>query len=129
MGELVPANPTARTTEYWWWIGLAMFLLFPVDLLTTLIAVEQFGLHIETNPLVRWLLTQGLLALTLANIWLAVTAALCCHGILEAIRDATEFYQRSLALSFEVTIGLLLTLGVFIVSNNLLVIVLQESFL
>lgn len=129
MGRLVPANPAARTGEYWQWIALTMFLLFPVDLLTTLVAVGKFGLHVEANPLVRWLIARGTLVLAAGNVALAAVAAGCCHGIVTAIRDVTNSYRRRLALSFEVTIGLLLSLGLFVVSNNLSVILLQRSLL
>jgi hypothetical protein len=127
MHQFVPTNPTSRISEYWTWIALTLFVLFPVDLLTTMVAVDQFGLGAEANPFMRWLFEQGLVTLTIVHLLLAIVTVLCCYGVLETIRAATERSQRSLALTFEVTIGLLLSAGLLVVSNNLFVIVLQQN--
>jgi hypothetical protein len=129
MGQFIPPNPTARIPEYWMWIALTLFVLFPVDLLTTLVAVGQFGLAAEANPFMRWLIAQGFLTLTVVHLLLVVVATVCCHGILEAIRTATDRSQRSLAVSFEITLGVLLSVGLLVISNNLSVIVLQQNLL
>lgn len=129
MSQFVPSNPTARIPEYWMWIALTFFVLFPVDLLTTMVAIDQFGLAVEANPIMRWLFEQGLVTVVTVHLLLAAIAVVCCHGILEAIRIEANSSRRSLALTFEIFIGLLLSAGLLVVSNNISVIVLQQNLL
>lgn len=107
-----------------WWSGfaVALFLLLPADLLTTIAAVATHGTVAEANPVMRWLLGQGLLELTLVH--LAVVAFSVCsfHVTVEAVRDAPDSYRRSLVCGVDAWLALVVAVGVLLVANNLVVV-------
>jgi hypothetical protein len=118
-----------RIDEYWSWITWALFLLLTVDLLTTVYAAHLIGAGAEVNPLVRWLLGRGGIALVAANVAAAILVAILFYGLMELLRVTPEEFQAPFALGIEVWLGLLLTLGLVVFANNLMVIVGGQSFL
>lgn len=118
-----------RLAEYWRWVAVALFLLVTLDLLTSLYAAAEVGLSHESNPLMAWLLTQPLAVVVGIHILAATLATLFFYAIFEVIRRTTPTLQWVMMRSFEVYIGLLVAAGLFVVTNNLTVIVLQRSLL
>lgn len=116
-------GPGAYVGKWWQVFAVALFLLIPVDLLTTLLAVTKYGMVVEANPVMRWLLDQGLLAVALANVAVACLAVALFHAAVGSIRRAPPTYQRALTHVVNLWLGLLLVVGVVLVGNNLLVVV------
>lgn len=108
-----------------WWVsfGVALFLLVPLDLLTTLLAVARYGVGIEINPVVRWLLAHGLVAVAAANLAVVALAVYLFHVALEGVRTAHPSSHRLLIRVVHVWVGALLVTGVVVVANNLRVLV------
>ena len=111
-----------RRIRHWWsGFAVALFLLLPADLLTTLLTVATYGTAVEANPVMRWLLRQGLLELTLVH--LAVLAVSVCsfHVVTEAVRDAPDAYRAPLVCGVDAWLTLAVAVGVALVANNLVV--------
>lgn len=112
-----------RNVERWWLLfGIALFLLIPVDLLTTLVAIAQYGTGVEANPIMRWFLEHGLLAVTAVNILVVFVGVSLFHVAMGSIRAAPPSSHRALTHVVNVWVGVLLVVGVSLVANNLWVI-------
>lgn len=112
-----------RYVPAWWLLfGAALFLLVPVDLLTTYAAVAKHGLIVEANPLMRFLLEQGLFVVTVVNIVVVAVAAGLFHLALTRIVRAPEPSHRALIHTVNLWVAVLLLAGVVLVTNNLLVV-------
>lgn len=120
----MPASETQlgrHVTRWWGWFAVALFLLIPLDLFTTLLAVGAYGTVVEANPIMRWLLQQGLVAVTVANLVVLGLAVGLFHAAIEHIQRVSPSYQPLLARAVNVWIGFLVVAGVVLVANNLLV--------
>lgn len=113
-----------RCVRRWWgWFAVALFLLIPLDLLTTLIVVAEHGTAVEANPIVRWLLRQGLLAVTVVNLVVVALAVTLFHVAVERFRRAAPPNPRPFVLFVNLWIGGLIAVGAGIVANNILAVV------
>lgn len=124
-----PTTSDTRIQEYWEWFAVSLFLLITVDLLTTFGATVAHGIEAESNPLMRWLLLQGPVVITVANLVVLVVAVYCFSSVITAVERSPEPYDRYLRRVVEVWLGLLLAMGLFVFANNLSVVVLGESLL
>lgn len=121
----MPAAGTemGRQVDRWWrWFGVALFLLIPLDLFTTLLAVGTYGTVVEANPIMRWLLQQGLLVVTVANLVVVGLAVALFHAAISHIRRVPPSYHPVLTRAVNAWIGLLIVAGVVLVANNLFVL-------
>jgi len=109
-----------RVDQWWFWFGAALFLLIPVDLFTTLLAVGRYGTAVEANPLMRWLLERGLLVGTAANLLAAGLGLWLFHVMIGRIRRLSPVYRPVCVRLVDVWIGLLIVTGLVVVVNNLL---------
>lgn len=112
----------AHVGKWWQGFAVALFLLIPVDLLTTLMAVWKYGMGVEANPVMRWLLDQGLVAVGLVNVVVACLAAYLFHTALGSIRRAPSTYQRPLTHVVNAWLAVLIAGGLLLVGNNLLAV-------
>lgn len=119
----VPIPRRERRDEYWSWAAVALFLLLTIDLLTTIVAVELLGPDAEVNPIIRWAWSQGLPTLVAINLLALVLLAVLFYGLIRLTEEAPAPYDRVVATSFEVWIGLLIAAGLLVFANNLVVIV------
>jgi len=119
----------AHIEEYWEWFAVALFVLVTLDLVTTAGAVAKYGLDAEANPLFVWLIRQGPVALFGAHLVVVVLAAAAFAGVIHSLRQTAPPYDRYFAYFVEVWLGLLLAVGLFIIANNLSVVVLGNSLL
>lgn len=113
----------ADVGQWWFLFGVALFLLVPLDLFTTLLAVEAHGIGVEANPIMRWLFGHGLLAVMVVNLAIVGLAASLFHAALGRLRHSHPPYRRALTHVVNVWLGALLVTGVALVTNNLLVLV------
>lgn len=119
-----PVSTLEGRVERWWALfGAALFLLVPVDLLTTLFAVARHGLAVESNPFVRWLLGRGLLEVTLANLAAAVLAVLLFHAAVVTLRGSLPSPRHPVVYGVDAWVGLVFLAGVVVTANNVLVLV------
>lgn len=115
--------------EYWSWTGVALYLLLPVDLLTTMYAAAVHGVMAETNPVVRWALATGPGPLVALNLLALVVSVTFVAGYLRLVRRSSGVEAWVMARSFECWMGSLVAVGLFVFANNLAVIVLGGSLL
>ncbi|QLD87099.1 hypothetical protein HWV23_15665 [Natronomonas halophila] len=109
--------------ERWWRLfAVALFLLVPLDLLTTLLVVTRYGTVVEANPLMRWLLDQGLLVVTATNLGVVVLVVLLFQAAIRRIRQTPPAYHRAVTRVVDVWVGVLLVAGTVLVANNLAVL-------
>lgn len=112
----------ANVQRWWYLFAVALFLLVPLDLFTTLLAVTKYGTVVEANPLMRWLLQQGLFAVIVANLAVVGIVVGLFHVAVHRLRQAPPAQHRSVALAVNVWVGILLVAGTVLVANNLAVI-------
>jgi hypothetical protein len=115
---------TDEEVEQWWLqFGVALFFLIPLDLLTTLLAVTKYGTAVEANPIMRWLLSRGLLLVGVVNVVVVCLVIGLFHLALVGMRRAPASRRSSLTHVVNVWLGVLLVTGVALVTNNLLAVV------
>jgi hypothetical protein len=112
-----------RVGRWWFWFAIALFLLVPLDLFTTLIAVGTYGTVAEANPLMRWLLEQGLFAVTIVNLAAVELAIYLFHTAIGRLRRVPPPYRSALTHAVNAWIGFLILAGIVLVTNNLLVLI------
>ncbi len=117
------------TDDYWSWVAVVLFLLIPVDLLTTAGAATIYGAQAETNPLMRWLLTRRLATIVGVHLAVLVVVAVGFRVMVLLLEATDERHQRAFAYLIEAFVGFLLLVGLVVFANNLSVIVLGESLL
>jgi len=105
-----------------WWgaFAVALFLLVPADLLTTLASVAVHGASVEANPLMRALIEHGLVAVTAANVLVVVVAVVAFDRAVDDGIQAAAPERRRLATGLELWLAVLLVGGVALVANNVL---------
>lgn len=108
--------------QWWLFFAAALFLLIPLDLLTTLMAVSKYGTVVEANPIMRWLLEQGLFAVTAVNLVVVGIVVYMFHAGITRIRQAPASSRRAFAHVVNVWVGVLLGAGVVLVANNVIAI-------
>jgi len=119
----------ASLEEYWSWTGAALYLLLPVDLLTTLYAVALYGLTAEANPIVRRALGHDVPRLVAINLAVLAVAVLLVTAYMRLLGRTRGVEAWVLARSFELWVGSLLAAGLFVFANNLSVIFLGRSLI
>lgn len=113
----------SRHVNRWWgWFAVALILLIPLDLFTTLLAVGAYGIMVEANPIMRWLLQQGLVVVTLANLGVIGLAVVLFDAAIDHIQRVPPSYQPMITHAVNVWIGALILAGVVLVANNLFVL-------
>lgn len=118
------ANSLDAHVERWWHLfAVALFLLVPLDLLTTLLVVTRYGTVVEANPLMRWLLDQGLVVATAVNLVVVVLVVVLFQAAVDRLRQTPPAYHRTVTLVVNAWVGVLLVAGTVLVTNNLVVLV------
>lgn len=112
-----------QVNRWWFWFAVALFLLIPLDLFTTLIAVERYGTVVEANPVMRWLLQQGLFAVTVANLAVVGFVVYLFHAVISRYQRIPPTYRPLAANAVNAWIGFLILAGVVLITNNLLVLI------
>jgi hypothetical protein len=124
-----PNDVGDRVVEYWDWIAIALFLLIPLDMLTTLYAARAVGSAGEANPLMRWALAQGLPTLVGVNVAAVVVVVVLFYGLVELLQAVPEPRRRYAVVAMELWLGVVLAFGLAVFANNVSVVVLGESLL
>jgi len=127
MGRWV--EPDRRVEEYWDWFAVALFLLLPIDMLTSAGVVATRGLTAEINPLTVWLFCRSLVALAAANLLAAVSSVGAFAGVMAALRRALSPHDTYFSYLIEVWLGLLVAAGLVVLANNLSFLVHGRSLL
>ncbi|WP_435360680.1 hypothetical protein [Haloarchaeobius sp. DFWS5] len=119
----------ARFRRYWRWLGAVLFVLVVLDLATTLLAAQAVGPEAEANPLVRWALHEGVVAVLALNVIAVAIVVVLFRALLESIRVTRPPYRAPFVALFEVWLVSLLLLGVFVFANNMSVVLFGTSLL
>lgn len=107
--------------ERWWMgFGLALFLLLPVDLVLTLFAVAEHGVEVEMNPLMRWLIDQGMVAVVVVHLIVVGLAVVLFDTLIEVVRYTPVPYRTTFIHGVSIWIGLVFTAGLALTANHLL---------
>lgn len=118
---------TAEVNRYvpqWWlWFGIALFLLVPLDLLTTLIAVAKYGVGVEANPVMQWLLRRGLFVVIAVHLGVLSLAVSLFHIAIGGVRNVSRSQARVFVHVVNIWIGVLLVVGIVVVANNVFVLI------
>lgn len=117
------SSEVTRREEYWDWLSVALYLLVPLDLLTTFGAAARYGTAAEANPLVASLLSEPLWLLVAANLLVVVAAAGGFAAILRQLRRTPPHRRPQFSVVVESWLGLLVAVGLFVFANNLAVVV------
>ncbi len=120
--ETLKSGLESRIQEYWDWISVALFLLVTVDMLTSIYAARAVGAAAEANPVTRWLLAQGPVALAGVNVAAVVLVGVLFYGLMELLRVTPARLQGPFARGIELWLGGLLAVGLVVFANNLVVI-------
>ena len=110
-------------TEWWVRYAVALFLLLPADLFTTLLAVGRHGTAVEANPVMRWLLEHGLVAVTVANLVAVGFAVWLFAAAVDRVRQVPSSRRGVFVRLVDCWLGLLIAAGVVLVANNVLALV------
>lgn len=114
-----PGEIDSHVETWWLWFTVALVLLLPLDLLTTLLAVAKYGVAAESNPVMRWLLGHGLVAVTAANLVVVGLVVSLFHLALQMIRLSTLPNRRRFVPVVTAWIGFLNISGILLVTNNI----------
>lgn len=113
----------SNVNQWWFWFAVALFLLLPLDLLTTLLAVSKHGLVVEMNPIMQWLLSRGIVAVTVAHLVVTAVVVWLFHAALGWRERAEPSHRRLFTDVMRVWIATLILAGLVVVSNNVLALV------
>lgn len=118
-----------RYREYWDWFAMALFVLITLDMLTTRFAASAAGAGAEANPLMRWVLRQDVIVLTVVNLAAGAIAVGSFYVLMQLLESCRAPYDRYLARGIELWLGGLIAVGLFVFANNLSVIIHGQSLL
>jgi hypothetical protein len=116
--SVTPVDRNRREVEYWSWAGGALFVLLSIVPMTAMAAASQSGLYAGLAPAMEWALGQGVVVFALLQVLTAVVALLLFHGLITTIERANPPYDQLFALTFEIWVGLLISVGLFLFANN-----------
>lgn len=104
-----------NNTEYWFWFTMILFLLFPIDTLSTFLSIKKYGLQYEANPLIKLLLSYNITLFILFNLFILLIVVYLFSVIINNIDHIITY------LFIELFLSVLLFLSIFIVINNILI--------
>ena len=115
-----PQQPAWRT--YWIWFGMALLLLVGVDLGTTILAVQRHGIAGEINPIMRWLLEQGVVLTATVHLAVLALSVVGFAVILHIGRSLEPPARTQYRIWCERWLAVLVIAGAFVVANNIAVL-------
>lgn len=93
--------------------------MLPVDMVTTLLVAQKYGIADEANPIIKWALQQGLFAFTVVNLIATVLATLLFVLFIHIIEEAEGKPRYILSRMYGGWTISLTILGIFIAVSNL----------
>lgn len=125
-----PETPLSVNAEsYWLWFAVALFLLLPVDMLTTAGAIARHGVAGEVNPIMQAAFQHGPVAVLGLNLAAVVLSTSGFRLVLVMFRRAPNWMHPYLNRWLQAWLGLLVLLGLFVAINNILALVAGETLL
>ncbi|WP_237560422.1 hypothetical protein [Halolamina rubra] len=114
--------------SYWGWVAAALFLLLPVDLLTTLLNAAVVGPEAEANPWMAWLLAQPLWVVVAVHLAVGATAV-AGFAAYESLSRRSERFGGMMLQAARLYLVLLVAAGFLVFVNNLSVLLFRVSLL
>jgi hypothetical protein len=127
--SVAPVDRSKREEEYWSWAGGALFVLLSIVPMTAMAAASDASTYGGLGPAMEWALGYGLEMFLGLHLLTAVLALLLFHGLILTIERAEPPYDQLFALTFEVWVGLLLSVGLFLFANNMTFLLYGTSLL
>ena len=124
----LPTPGAVDRESYWGWVAAALFLLLPVDLLTTLACAAVVGADAEANPWMAWLLTQHPTVVVAVHIAVGATAV-AGFAAYEWLSRRSEQFGTVMLRAARAYLVLLVALGFLVFWNNLAVLLFRRSLL
>ena len=115
-------------TRFFWNFFFIICVLQILDIATTAYLIGKIGVHVENNPIVRFILRleNGMMLLLLAK---AVIMALYATFALLWLKHPIKFYKKSYRLSFQLLPIIIVVFYCIIVGLNLLGVIYLRWFL
>lgn len=108
-----------RWSLYELFVGFGLILMGPVDFVTTFLLVEQFGVGLEVNPVMRFAFSHSVLAaLVIKGVQLSLLVGLFYwfRKLVVDSKRTDEEYQ--VQLCFRVTVLVFVVWSIFVAGNN-----------
>lgn len=115
--------PVRRVEAYWRWFAAVLFVVVPLDMVTTMYAAEAVGIAGEANPVVRVAIEHGVLAYAGLNLAAVAVAVGGFWALARVVRADESAYVRYVEVGLALWLGLLLAAGLLVLANNLAVVV------
>lgn len=114
-------------SEYWSWFTVLLFLLIPLDILSTSFAIRLYGIQGELNPLMRVLFMADWYVFLIVNVGVAIMAIGFFNGVL-AMGEITPIeYKKRYYFVVELWIGAGIAFGLGLLVSNLMVVFYGQS--
>jgi len=109
-------------SEYWSWFTFMLFLLIPLDILSTSFAIRLYGVQGELNPLMRVLFMADWYIFLIVNVGVAIMAIGFFNGVL-AMGEITPIeYKQQYYFVVELWMGAGIAFGIGLLVSNLMVV-------
>lgn len=109
-------------SEYWSWFTFMLFLLIPLDILSTSFAIRLYGVQGELNPLMRVLFMADWYIFLIVNVGVAIMAIGFFNGVL-AMGEITPIeYKKRYYFVVELWMGAGIAFGIGLLVSNLMVV-------
>lgn len=108
---------------------MALFVLITLDMITTMYAARYVGATAEANPLIRIALSRGIFVYASINLVAALVAIGGFYALIRQFRSTTPPDDRYVKYAIELWLGLLIGAGLFVLANNLTVVLQGRSLI
>lgn len=119
-----------REKKYWSTVGLVLFVLLSLDLLTTSYAVVNVGIEYESNEIMQFILQQNISFIIYVHL-AALLSSVSFFYVLyyKVYQDLENNKRRVFSLMMKGFLYLLFIIGLFVILNNFLIGKYQYDFI
>lgn len=114
MNTYISSITSQNNTEYWVWYTISLLLLFPIDMLSTFLSIQKYGIENELNPIFKQLLQYNISAFIIFHLAVLVFVVIIFAYILNNIEHTITY------LYVEVFLAITVSSAMFVVTNNTL---------
>lgn len=115
--------------EYWSWFAIILFMMIPVDMITTSFAIHKHGIEHEANPFMAIVFQSDWYIFLGVHLLGVLLAVIIFYGVLKMGEKTDKRFQPTYYLMMELWMGFWLAFSFFLYANNLLGIFAELSIL